>query len=76
MREGNNPIQAKAVNCLLSGELFKGSYDHYSPALIPFYFISLPSLTFPQKILCGDNVTAIDSFLLMLVTLLLQVTLY
>lgn len=29
---------------------YQDSYDCYSPALILFYFISLPSLTFPQNI--------------------------
>lgn len=49
MGEGNSPIQAKGVNCLLSRELSKDSYDHYSPALIPFYFY-FTSLVFPQNI--------------------------
>lgn len=76
MGERISPIQAKAVNCLHSGELSEDSCDHYSAALIPFHFISFPSLAFPQNT-GRDNATAIDSFLLILMTPLLpQVTLY
>lgn len=49
MGEGNSPIQAKGVNCLLSRELSKDSYDHYSPALIPFYFYFTSFTRFPTK---------------------------